>query len=84
MPTMKLASKVKAGSREIKTHDAPRSPYQRFLESEVLSPEVKAELARLCGLYHPVQVQHHVNKTVLALREAVAAQSPSSGREPAA
>jgi hypothetical protein len=54
-------------------YDAPRSPYQRLLESEALPPEVKAELTRLCGLYNPVQLQHHVNKAILALREAIAA-----------
>jgi hypothetical protein len=84
MPTMKLVSKVKAGSREIKKYDAPRSPYQRLMESEALPPEVKTELTRLYGLYNPVRLQHNVNKAVLALREAHAAQSPSSGREPAA
>jgi hypothetical protein len=84
MPTMKLVSKVKVGSKEIKKYDAPRSPYQRLLESEALPPETKAELRRLCGLYNPVQLQHNVNKAILALREAVAAQSPSSGRKPAA
>jgi hypothetical protein len=84
MPTMKLESKVKVGSKEIKTYDALRRPYQCFLESEALSSGVKAELRRLCGLYNPVQLQHTVNKAVLALREDVASQSPSSGREPAA
>ena len=84
MPTMKLASKVKVGSKEIKKYDEPRSPYQRLLESEALSPEVKAELFRLSGLYNPVQLQHNVNKAILALREALAAQSSPSGREPAA
>jgi hypothetical protein len=74
---MKLESKVKVGSKEIKKYDAPRSPYQRLLESEALSPEVKAELTRLCGLYNPVQLQQNVNKVVLALREAVAARFPS-------
>jgi hypothetical protein len=80
MPAMKLESKVKIGSKEIKKYDAPRSPYQRLLESEALPHEAKAELTRLYGLYNPVQLQHHVNKAVLALREAVAAQSSSSGR----
>jgi hypothetical protein len=84
MPTMKLQSKVKVGSKEIKTYDAPRSPYQRLLESDALSPEVKAALTRRYGLYNPVQLQHNVNKAILALREAIAARSPSSGREPAA
>jgi hypothetical protein len=81
---MKLESKVKVGSKEIKKYDAPRSPYQRLLESEALSSEVKAELTQLCGLYNPVQLQHNVNKAVLALREAVAARSLPNGREPAA
>jgi hypothetical protein len=84
MPTMKLESKVKAGSKEINKYDEPRSPYQRLMESDALSHGVKAELTRLCALYNPVQLQHNVNKAVLALREAVAAQSSSSGREPTA
>jgi hypothetical protein len=84
MPAMKLQSKVKAGSKEIKKYDAPRSPCQRLLESDALSPEATAELTRLYGLYNPVQLQHNVNKAILAVREAIAAQSPSSGRKPAA
>jgi hypothetical protein len=81
---MKLENKVKAGSKEIKKYDAPRSPYQHLLESEALSPEVKAELTRLRELYNPVRLQHNVNKAILALREVFAALSSSSGREPAA
>jgi hypothetical protein len=84
MPTMKLESKVKAGSREITKYDAPRSPSQRLLEGEALPPEEKAKLTQLCALYNPVQLQHNVNKAIPALQEAVAALSPSSGREPAA
>jgi hypothetical protein len=49
MPAMKLESKVKAGSKKIKKYDAPRNPYQRTLESEVLPSGVKAKLTRLCG-----------------------------------
>ncbi|MDR2658421.1 MAG: hypothetical protein LBC27_00310 [Spirochaetaceae bacterium] len=79
---MQLERKVKIGSKEIKKYDAPHSPYQRLPESKALS-EVKAELTRLCGLYNPVQLQHTVNKAILALREAVAAHSPSPGKEPA-
>jgi hypothetical protein len=81
---MRLESKVKTGSKEVKKYDATHSPYRRLLESEALPPEVKVELVRLCGLYNPVRLQHNVNKAVLTLREAVAAQSSSSGREPTA
>jgi hypothetical protein len=81
---MKLESKVTVGSKEIKKYDEPRSPYQRLLESEALSPEVKAELTRLCELYNPVQLPQNGNKAILALREAIVARSHSTGREPAA
>jgi hypothetical protein len=83
-PKLTVENKVKAGSKEIKKYDAPRSPCQRLVESDVLSPELIVERTRQYGLYNPVQLQHTVNKAVLALREAVAAQSPSSGRKPAA
>jgi hypothetical protein len=46
---MKLASKIKVGSKEIKKYDEPRSPYQRLLEPAALSSEAKAELTWLCG-----------------------------------
>ena len=82
MPTTKLESKITVGSKEIKKYDEPRSPCRRLLESEALPSEVKAEPTRLCGLYNPVQLQHNVNKAVLALRE-VAAAIPT-GKEPAA
>ncbi|MDR2393352.1 MAG: hypothetical protein LBD93_04265 [Treponema sp.] len=65
-----------------KKYDAPRNPYQRLMESDALSSGVKAELSRLYGLYNPVRLQHHVNKAVLMLQEAVAARLPS-GSEPA-
>jgi hypothetical protein len=80
---MKFADR-KINSPDSKGLAAPRSPYQRLLESEALPPEARAELVRLCGLYNPVRLQHNVNKAVLALREDVAARSSSSGREPAA
>jgi hypothetical protein len=84
IPAMKLERKVKSGSREIKKCGEPRGPYHHLLESGVLSSVVKAELPRLYRLYNPVQLPRTVNKAILALREAVAAQSPSSGRNPAA
>jgi hypothetical protein len=84
MPAMKLESKVKAGSKEIKKYSEPRGPCQRLLESEALPPEVKAELTGLYGLYNPVQLPRTVNKAVLALREALAGQPLPSGRTPAA
>ncbi|MDR0708203.1 MAG: hypothetical protein LBF60_10105 [Treponema sp.] len=69
MPAAKLESNIKTDSKESKKYDAPRSPpYQRLLESDALSCEVKAELSRLYGLYNPVGLQRNGNKAALALR----------------
>ncbi|MDR3357236.1 MAG: hypothetical protein LBO04_08660, partial [Spirochaetaceae bacterium] len=80
MPAMKLESKVKTGSKEIKKYDEPRGPCQRLPESDALPPEVKTELIRLYGLYNPVQLQHTVNKAILALREALAGRAAGVAR----
>jgi hypothetical protein len=84
MPTMKLESKVKIGSKEIKKYDVPRSPYRHLLKSEAPPSGVKAELTRLCGLYNPVRLQHNMNKPSLRCGRSVATQFSFLGREPAA
>jgi hypothetical protein len=71
MPTMKLISKTKVGSKEIKKYDKPRSPYKRLMESPELSEEVKVALTKLYELYNPVILQHNVNKGVIALQDMV-------------
>jgi hypothetical protein len=70
MPTMKLLSKVKVGSKEIKKYDEPCSPYQRLVKSTELTQDIKDKLQRLYVLYNPVLLQDDVNKTVSALRDA--------------
>ncbi|MDR2393376.1 MAG: hypothetical protein LBD93_04385 [Treponema sp.] len=79
-PTATLESKIETGCQALKKYNAPCSLYQRLMESDALSCGVKAERSRL---YNPVRLQYHVNKAVLALREAVAARL-SSDSEPAA
>jgi transposase InsO family protein len=75
MPTMKLLSKVKVGSKEIKKYDKPVSPYHRLMESSALSRNVKDSLQQLYRLYNPVLLQNDVNKAVSALRQANLKQS---------
>jgi len=72
MPTQKLKSKTRVGSKEIKAYDAPRSSFQRLLESDELSQEVKNSLLTQIALYNPVELQHNVNKAILRLRRRLA------------
>ena len=70
MPTQKLKSKTRIGSKEIKVYNQPRSPLQRLTESAELCTEIKEALGRQCALYNPVELPHHVNQALLRLRLA--------------
>ena len=75
MPSQKLISKTKVGSKEIKAYDEPRSPFQRLTEVVELPRETKDSLASQMSLYNPVQLQHNVNKAIMRLRQRLAQTS---------
>ena len=68
IPTQKLLSKKRVGSKIIKVYDKKIiSPYQRLLASDDISDEAKAELTRRFELYNPVKLQQEVHDSVAAL-----------------
>jgi hypothetical protein len=62
MPTQRLKSKTRVGSREIKVYDEPRSPFQRLSEYTALPQTYMDTLKAQCALYNPVELQQNVNK----------------------
>jgi hypothetical protein len=72
MPTQKLTSKTRMGSKEIRVYDEPRSPFQRLIENEELPQEYKNSFRTRCSLYNPVELQQNVNKAILRLRQRFA------------
>jgi hypothetical protein len=72
MPTQKLKSKTRIGSKEIKVYDQPRSPFQRLIESGALCQTDKDALTERHALYNPVVLQQNVNKAILRLRQRLA------------
>jgi hypothetical protein len=72
MPSRKLSSKIRVGSKEIKTYDEPRSPFQRLIECPELPQDCKDTLKAQCDLYNPVELQQNVNKAILRLRQRLA------------
>jgi hypothetical protein len=68
MPTIKLLSKIRVGSKIKKVYDKNAlSPYQRLLTSPDLGDDVKAELTRRYKRYNPVKLQQEVHNAVEAL-----------------
>jgi hypothetical protein len=72
MPTQKLKSKTRLGSKEFKVYDEPKSPFQRLIESNEVSQKTKDFLFWNITLYNPVELQHNVNKAILRLRQRLA------------
>jgi transposase InsO family protein len=72
MPTQKLKSKTRVGSKEIKVRDEPKSPFHRLMVSDVLPMKIKDSLSAQIALYNPVELQHNVNKAILHLRQHLA------------
>jgi hypothetical protein len=72
MPTQKLKSKTRVGSKEIKVYDEPKSPFQRLMESTEVPPEIKKTLPVQIALYNLAGLQHNVNKAVIRLRRRLA------------
>lgn len=60
-PTMKLVSKTRHGARVHKVYDTARTPYQRLLESDVLTPAKRAELAAIYRGLNPVLLLSQLN-----------------------
>jgi len=45
-PSMKLIAKERIGSKTIKRYDAPKTPYQRIMESPLITPASKLKLTK--------------------------------------
>lgn len=61
-PNMKLVSKERVGSKVIKRYDNPKTPYQRLLESPVLSSEQKAWLRRTYQELNVVKLKAEIDR----------------------
>jgi hypothetical protein len=72
MPTQKLKTKTRVGSKEIKVYDEPKSPFQRLTENAGLPQAYKDTLNAQSARYNPVELQQNVNKAILRLRQRLA------------
>lgn len=70
-PSVRLETKERLGAKIKKTWDKPKTPYQRLLESEVLSSEQKAELKQRSQKLNPFVLQFKVRQLISLLNEMI-------------
>jgi len=59
-PSVKLLSKERVGSKTIKRHDSPKTPYQRILESEHISDYQKTGLTMIWENTNPFTLRRAI------------------------
>jgi hypothetical protein len=73
-PSVKLLSKERIGSKTIKHHDRPKTPYHRILESPHLSLNIKQGLSKQLEKLNPFVLREAMEKTL----KKILNPSPSS------
>ena len=61
-PSMKLVSKAREGSKVKKKYDQAKTPYQRVLEAEQVSEEVKARLRQQYATLNPMALLRQMQR----------------------
>ena len=60
-PTMKLKEKTRNGAKVHKVYETAQTPYQRLLQSGVLSDSRRAQMAASYNGINPVQLLNQLN-----------------------
>ena len=66
-PSVKLIAKERIGSKTIKRHDAPQTPYQRIMESPHISQVVKRILSKQFAMLNPFLLRKRVEGKLKAI-----------------
>jgi hypothetical protein len=59
-PSVKLQQKERRGSKTIKRHDAPKTPYQRLIDSPHVSRQIKIRLTVLFRSLNPFELREAI------------------------
>lgn len=67
IPSSKLVEKRREGTKIIKVHDKPKTPFQRLLESKDISKNTKLKLLRLQDTLDPIELQQDISSTIIKI-----------------
>ena len=69
MPSVKLQNKERIGSKIIKRHDSPKTPYQRILDSKFVSPQTKQILKDQFKTLNPFKLRKTIDKKIAIIHK---------------
>jgi hypothetical protein len=78
-PSMKLLSKERVGSKTLKHHDPPKTPYQRIIESPHIPSNLKLDLSKQLEKLNPFVLREAMEKKLKTILN-LSPSSPSRQR----
>jgi len=81
-PSMKLITKERIGSKTIKHHDNPQTPYQRILSSPLIHPSVKLSLTQQLETINPFVLRKAMEKKLKTIFNSCTPHHPSTNDPP--
>jgi hypothetical protein len=69
LPSMKLKEKKRIGSKIVKIHDNPKTPYQRVLQSKHVSKSVKEKLKAQYRTLDPFKLRKTIDRKIDIIRK---------------
>ena len=63
-PSVKLTSKLRVGSKIIKKHDSPKTPFQRLADCIDIKPKVIKQLTALFTSLNPFVLQKSIKEQI--------------------
>jgi hypothetical protein len=69
LPSMKLIEKKRIGSKIVKRHDKPKTPYQRILDSDFIKPQTKFSLKELFNTLNPFKLKSTIDEKIAKIHQ---------------
>lgn len=71
LPSVKLINKQRIGSKIIKRHDSPKTPYQRIIESAYISDNNKKKLTAIFKTLNPYKLEEEIRSRIKGIFKLV-------------
>ena len=76
-PSMKLIAKERIGSKTMKRHDAPKTPYQRIMASPHVHPSIKESLTQQLASLNPFVLRETMEKKLKTISNCCNTRHPT-------
>ena len=69
MPSVKLQAKERIGSKIVKRHDSPKTPYQRILDSKFIPTQTKQLLKEQFKTLNPFKLRKTIDQKIAKIHQ---------------